>query len=64
MKQDGVLSPILFAVYIDIFSEKMNNSQVGCHIGQKFTGGYGYADDVILIVPTKRSVYALLDICT
>ena len=26
-------------------------------------GGFGYADDVILIAPAKSSMYALLDIC-
>ena len=27
-------------------------------------GAFGYADDVILIAPTKRSMHVLLDICT
>ena len=63
VKQGGVLSPILFAVYMDVLFEKLSNSQAGCHIGQKFMGGFGYADDVILIAPAKSSMYALLDIC-
>ena len=64
MKQGGVLSPILFALYMDVLFEKMSNSQVGCHIGQTFMGGFGYADDAILIASTKRSIYALPDVCT
>ena len=35
----------------------------GCHIGQQFLGAFGYADDVILVDPSKRSLYILLETC-
>ncbi len=35
---------------------KLNKSNVGCHIGGAFAGGFGYADDHKLLTP---SVHAL-----
>ena len=42
----------------------LSMSCAGCQIGRKFMGAFGYADDIILLAPTKRSLYCLLDICT
>ena len=64
VKQGGVLSPILFGMYMDVLFEALSTYQAGCRIGQQFMGAFGYADDVILIAPTKRSMNVLLDICT
>ena len=33
IKQGGVLSPTLFAVYTDELLEQLENTGVGCHIG-------------------------------
>ena len=63
VKQGGVLSPVLFSIYMDELFVSLYASKVGCHIGQQFMGAFGYADDVILLAPTKRSLYSLLDIC-
>ena len=57
VKQGGVLSPILFGIYMDQLSK------LGCHIGHVFMGAFGYADDLILVAPTKRSLRGLLDHC-
>ena len=46
-----------------VLLETLGNSQVGCHAEQEFMGVLGYADD-ILIEPAKRSMNAILDICT
>ena len=32
VKQDGVLSSMLFSLYIDLLLEKLKQSIVGCHI--------------------------------
>ena len=49
----GVLSPILFAIYIDGLLVKLKDSGVGCHIGNHYTGALGFADDLSLLCPTK-----------
>ena len=36
VKQCGVLSPILFAVYTDGLFERLKNTGVGCHMGSRF----------------------------
>ena len=33
VKQGGVLSPIVFAVYTDGLLERLKNTGVGCHMG-------------------------------
>ena len=43
VKQGGVLSPILFAVYVDSLLGRLEQSGVGCHIGGHFVGALAYA---------------------
>ena len=47
--QGGLLSPIMFALYMDDMLENLKRSNLGCHIGNVFFGGLGYADDSILL---------------
>jgi len=64
VKQGGVMSPILFIIYLDELLNRLKESGFGCHIGNTFCGAFGYADDVTLIAPTLYSTNMLLDICT
>ena len=64
VKQGGVLSPILFTIYIDELLNELRKSGLGCHIGQQFCGSLGYADDVLLLAPTLFSLRKMLDICS
>ena len=50
VKQDGVLSPILFAVYVDSLLGILGQSGMGCHIGGHFVGA------LLLLFATARSV--------
>ena len=54
VKQGGVLSPILFAIYIDELLIKLEKSSLGCYIGDTFIGALGYADDITLISPSVK----------
>ena len=60
VKQGGVLSPILFCVYIDELLCRINDSGVGCHIGHMSFAGSGYADDVVIMAPSVRALQELL----
>ena len=63
VKQGGVLSPVLFCIYIDKLLVELSNSRVGCHIGSYFIGALAYADDIVLITPTPSAMRTLLSIC-
>jgi len=63
VKQGGVLSPILFIIYLDELLCRVRESGYGCHVGNIFCGAFGYADDVTLMAPTLHSVNILLDVC-
>ena len=49
--QGGVLSPILFAVYTDGLSERLENTGVGCHMGSRLVWALAYTDDNTLLAP-------------
>ena len=63
VKQGAVLSPILFAIYIDPLIKRLRDSRVGCHIGRTASNVFGYADDLVLLAPTVTAVNRLLKIC-
>ena len=42
VKQGGVLSPILFCIYMDNLLVSLKNKGVGCHVGSEFCGAFGY----------------------
>ncbi len=46
VKQDGVLSPFLFGIYIDELLNALKKSSYGCHIGNIFVRVFAYADDI------------------
>jgi len=63
VKQGGVLSPILFTVYMDELIAHLKATGVGCHVGHVYMGSSGYADDLSLLVPTKMGLNILLNAC-
>jgi hypothetical protein len=63
VKQGGVLSPILFAVYMDELLNKLESSGTGCHVGAEFVGAVGYADDLTLMAPSLSSLKSLVNMC-
>jgi hypothetical protein len=62
VKQGGVLSPVLFCVYIEILLVLLDQCGVGCHIGHVFAGAVAYADDVTLMAPCLTAMQKMLDI--
>ena len=50
VRQGAVLSPYLFALYIDSIVDRVRNSRIGCYLK---------ADDVLLIAPSISSVNKL-----
>ena len=63
VKQGGVLSPILFCVYMDELIGRLEKSGLGCHIGKQFLGGFGYADDLKVLCPSVGGLQKMINIC-
>ena len=64
-RQGGIVSPVLFCVYLDGLLQRLRNSGVGCYIGNVFVGALAYADrtdDVALLAPTASAMRQLLRI--
>ena len=62
VKQGGVLSPILFCMYIDQLLLQLKSSGYGCYIGNVFMGSFCYADDCSLLAPTLSSLWQMLKV--
>ena len=64
IKQGGLLSPFLFNIYLDNLSINLTASGVGCMSGAVLVNHLSYADDMVLLAPSKRALQKLLDICS
>ena len=63
VKQGGVLSPILFAIFMDELLIQLQNCNAGCRIGGVFVGAQAYADDVCLLAPSATGMRRMLKVC-
>ena len=63
VKQGGVISPVLFCIYINGLLQLLCKTKVGCFIGNVFVGALAYADDLVLLAPTARAMRSMLHVC-
>ena len=63
VKQGGIVSPVLFCLYIDGLLQSLADLGVGCTIGEVFVGVLAYADDIVLLAPTPNAMRMMLDTC-
>ena len=54
-RQGSVASPIFWAVYIDPLIQELRQKGIGCHVGGLFYGVIAYADDIILLAPSRSA---------
>jgi len=62
VRQEGVRSPYLFAVYLDDLSNELNNIKAGCCIGE-ILNRLMFADDICVFCPSVRWLQRILDVC-
>lgn len=60
----GVLSPLLFAVYMDGLICKLESCGYGCVVHGRFIGCIMYADDIILLAQSSSAMQRMLDLCS
>ena len=63
VRQGGILSPLLFGVYIDELLDRLQKSGIGCRMGHYYAGALGFADDLILMCPSLYGIRKMLEIC-
>ena len=61
VRQGGVLSGLLFSVYINGMIETIANMRVGCKLGLHNSNIIAYADDIVLLAPSFKGLQMLID---
>jgi len=56
VRQGGVLSPILFSIYVDDLIQHLRQSGCGVHVGSLFVRSIMYADDIALLSGSCRGL--------
>ena len=59
----AVLSPPAFAVYLDDLLKELRRLGLGCYMAGVWTGATCYADDLLLLSPTRSGMEAMLKVC-
>jgi hypothetical protein len=62
VRQGGILSAYLFALYIDAVIDKIVHLNVGCKIDLLIVNIILYADDIVLLAPNLKSLQYMLNV--
>jgi len=63
IRQGGVLSPYLFAVYVDDLIASVEHTRFGCFYKSTCISIVMYADDILLLSPSITALQDLLHVC-
>lgn len=63
VRQGGVLSPVLFAIFIDGIVNKVKSARMGCYNSTVCVSIFLYADDILLLSPSLTGLQTLLTAC-
>ena len=63
VRQGGILSPYLFAVFVNSVLIKLKSSKLGCHIAGMCFNAIMYADDLLLLAISLRDLQLMVDLC-
>ena len=62
-RQGSVLSPALFAVYLDDLIVELRSYKLGCHMAGLWVGAVCFADDLLLMAPSRSAMAKMLSVC-
>ena len=62
-RQGSVASPAFWSVYLDPLFSQLREAGVGCHVAGLYVGVVGYADDLLLLAPTREAAQEMLKTC-
>ena len=61
VRQGGVLSGLFFNIYINSVLDKISSLNIGCSLGIEKSNIIAYADDIVLIAPSRKALQLLVD---
>ena len=61
--QGSIASPVLWAVHCDNLIQELRKLGVGAHVAGLFVGVAAYADDLVLVAPTRHAMQQMLALC-
>jgi hypothetical protein len=64
VRQGGVLSPVLFALYVNDLLFNLHKSKLGCIIRGLTVNSFMYADDLILLSASVIDLQHMIDLCS
>jgi exonuclease III len=63
VRQGGILSPLLFNLYMDELSRKLGKMNIGCKLNGHTMNHLMYADDLVLLAPSPKALQKLINQC-
>lgn len=63
VRQGGVLSPILFNLYVDSILTRLQSNGMGCMLGKVYIGCMMYADDLVLLSISVCELQSMIKEC-
>ena len=63
VKQGGVLSLILFSIYLDSLLVTLKHADISCSWDGEFSGALTYSDDVVLLSLSASGLRLMLRVC-
>ena len=62
-RQGSVASPAFWSVYLDPLLSDLRREGIGCHVAGLYMGVVGYADDLLLLAPSRAAAMRMLSCC-
>ncbi len=60
--QGGVVSQLMFTVYMDGLIKELQSAGIGCYVGDEYFGCVSYTDDMKLLCPSIKRLQPLIEI--
>lgn len=64
VRQGGILSPLLFNLYMNDLSRRLNGCNTGCMTGGTLVNHLMYADNLVTFSPSSAGLQEILNICS